>query len=95
MENAKHTPGPWYTRARASWQTSLDVESKDKRLIAIVESGGYNQNSNARLIAAAPEMARALALVLSESKKLSSETVLSAAAHSVVASAIYMATREV
>ena len=55
MSAAKHTPGPW------------TVESNDTRYIVgggywIAQMHGGNSEANARLIAAAPDMAKALRL---------------------------------
>lgn len=56
MKTAQHTPGPWHT---GEGDCSDQVLYADDELIC--ETGG--NHANARLIAAAPEMAEMLALL--------------------------------
>ena len=52
----KHTPGPWITRSKGS---QLLIEYAPERYIAEIQSCP-NRIANSRLIAAAPEMLKAL-----------------------------------
>lgn len=63
-----HTPGPWTVYRGAQGQISIDQDGeKGKADIAIIPKGanglGEANDSNARLIAAAPEMLEALRLI--------------------------------
>lgn len=65
MSTHKHTPGPWkfgkeLTARSVEWLVSFDAGSKG-RGIAIAETcaGSGNEDANARLIAAAPELLEA------------------------------------
>ena len=62
MTTAKHTPGPWYatTMGKAGW---VDVFAHGVD-IPIASTRHQDQEANARLIAAAPELLEALQSVL-------------------------------
>lgn len=51
---SKHTPGPWRV------DTHCNVMHKDAMVAFPCISGGLNQEANARLIAAAPDLLEAL-----------------------------------
>ena len=60
--DSKHTPGPWYLAstdngAQAHLQTSA---RETDTYIALIDTMDTEQDANARLIAAAPELANAL-----------------------------------
>lgn len=61
MSNTKHTPGPWTVSTAPG---TVDVRAFDGRFIANVDcdkrTALVETDSNAKLIAAAPEMAEAL-----------------------------------
>lgn len=54
MSAAKHTPGPWRVDAH------MNVMYRDGLVAFPCISGGFPQEANARLIAAAPELLEAL-----------------------------------
>ena len=58
---SKHTPGPWIAEARSTLDTFYDVTTLDGSGIAAIwdDSPGIAE-ANARLIAAAPDMVKAL-----------------------------------
>ncbi len=67
MSEIKHTPGPWTLESRG-WDNQLvygqdDRVPGDRRFIADVSLMFDGAEANARLIAAAPELLEALALV--------------------------------
>ena len=55
-DHTPHTPGPWKTEWRHGHRVLVEYEDGDQELIARVSG----PESNARLIAAAPEMLRIL-----------------------------------
>lgn len=52
---AKHTPGPWYTKV---WEEPVIVIMDEKGFLA--QTVGGNDEANARLIAAAPDLLHSL-----------------------------------
>ncbi len=63
MTNLKHTPGPWQRANRESISTAYLYGPNSKRFIATVYNSPCDpdeQEANAHLIAAAPEMLEAL-----------------------------------
>lgn len=74
----KHTPGPWRIGKSNSWNVIADTHTGDRpSLIASAAFGGYSANamqreevdSNAILIAAAPELLEALIALSDEFDK--------------------------
>ena len=69
MTNPTHTPGPWkfgkeLTARSGEWLVSFDAGSKGRGIaIAETRAGSGNEEANARLIAAAPELLAACRLV--------------------------------
>ena len=65
-QKAAHTPGPWkfgkeLTARSGEWLVSFDAGSKGRGIaIAETRAGSGNEEANARLIAAAPELLAAL-----------------------------------
>ena len=57
----QHTPGPWTTQIN---HCNHAVVSPDGFDIALVSASGFDSESNARLIAAAPELLAALECIL-------------------------------
>ena len=61
-EKAAHTPGPWkfgkeLTARSGEWLVSFDAGSKGRGIaIAETRAGSGNEEANARLIAAAPDL---------------------------------------
>ena len=64
MSSSKHTPGPWDYVAYANRDSDAPVEyrvrAKGLRWVALTASGDSEDEANARLIAAAPELLEAL-----------------------------------
>jgi hypothetical protein len=56
--SAQHTPGPWIVRQNRD--CSLDFFGESGRMAFLCNARLTNQDANARLIAAAPEMLEAL-----------------------------------
>lgn len=65
-QKAAHTPGPWkfgkeLTARSGEWLVSFDAGSKGRGIaIAETRAGSGNEEANARLIAAAPQLLEAL-----------------------------------
>jgi hypothetical protein len=58
---AKHTPGPWYnTDSKFAYVTATDTDGNPITICTTLS------NANARLIAAAPDLAHALRMMLRE-----------------------------
>lgn len=64
MKNAKHTPGPWEVSGRYNVSATFGVQYNASNHSATAEQ----LSANARLIAAAPEMLKALELVLNDNR---------------------------
>ncbi len=61
--DAKHTPGPWAYRQDDTGEDGFVVVSEGRPYVATVHSGARDwTESNARLIAAAPDLLEALTL---------------------------------
>ena len=56
--NAQHTPGPW--KALKTFGGVIHVMTEDDRSIAILRGYKHPHKANARLIAAAPDLLKAL-----------------------------------
>jgi hypothetical protein len=70
--SAKHTPGPWEA-VIPSWGLPKIVDAGGREIahhIANIERDGRTVNLNARLIAAAPDLARALADLLADAVEM-------------------------
>ena len=62
---AKHTPGPWYLLEKEMFGFSIRANTPRGSEI-IAETGGFDSDANAHLIAAAPELLEALKMVIDE-----------------------------
>jgi hypothetical protein len=56
----KHTPGPWKAQMREGYVGQWEVVSTCETEWWIADAAPYNEQANARLIAAAPELLEAL-----------------------------------
>ena len=71
---SKHTPGPWKYGAELSsrtgeWLISFDAGNRGRGIgIAETRPGSGQEEANARLIAAAPELLEALEELLAETR---------------------------
>ena len=59
MSRIKHTPGPW-AAVKRDWDVEWRVTDNIRGLIATLEPRDGDTEANARLIAAAPELAESL-----------------------------------
>lgn len=59
---SKHTPGPWYVGCEDENTGEIEVVSEDRPYICLVFPGAIDEvtPANARLIAAAPDLLKAL-----------------------------------
>lgn len=69
MSDAKHTPGPWFTNRQGRSTVYIEAPIRDGWLQEVAacgptEAGQEQQEANARLIAAAPELLAALQAAL-------------------------------
>lgn len=64
MTKAKHTPGPWNVAKTTFGQTIIDAPSIGEIVCRVEEWSEKQDEANARLIAAAPELLDALKLVV-------------------------------
>jgi hypothetical protein len=62
--NAQFTPGPWLHRRNGYSGGQYDVHADNGRGHLICETSGHDADGNARLIAAAPDLATACRLAL-------------------------------
>lgn len=62
----KHTPGPWMIQSATRNYDNFKIEAEGWGIITNIEDNSNESESNARLIAAAPEMLEALKDLLSE-----------------------------
>jgi len=79
MKNMKHTPGPWTTHLDNSDLAmngigTVSVNGPKGIVCCCEESSIEGTESNARLIAAAPEMLEALELVLNDNRLMNAMT---------------------
>lgn len=70
MSNAKHTPGPWVARAGLSNWSITTAYGQRTFAIALINSERVEQEVNARLIAAAPELLEALKALMGHDDKI-------------------------
>lgn len=79
MSGVKHTPGPWFGQAGFSDDVEITAESREGMVaICSMELGftgriGVEQEANARLIAAAPDLLEALAVLVTDCSQIWSE----------------------
>ena len=64
METPKHTPGPWDIRRAPMWNDSTKQQNACYCLFNVRVDDEETANSNARLIAAAPDLLEALKALL-------------------------------
>ena len=72
MSAGKHTPGPWRA-VIPSWGLPKVVDASGREVahhIANIERDGRTAGLNARLIAAAPDLAQALADLLADAEEM-------------------------
>lgn len=72
MSETKHTPGPWRLNGRNQiWATFPSKQGGDWKTTALIAEVRHNPEANAALIAAAPDLQKALYRLMAETDDVS------------------------
>lgn len=86
--NTKHTLGPWIaTKIKVGHGVAFDVYAENKRIVRDITVNSVEDEANAHLIAAAPEMLLALQLVAERQDLIQVDATLNRAVFEAIAKA--------